>query len=35
LKKWFGHARLSTIEIYADAVGAEEGSIARRFWETF
>lgn len=35
LKKWLGHARLSTTEIYADAVGDEEQSIASRFWKTF
>lgn len=35
LKKWLGHARLSTTEIYADAVGAEEQAIAGRFWKTF
>jgi len=35
LKKWFGHARLSTTEIYAEAVGAEEQTIANRFWRTF
>jgi len=35
LKKWLGHSRLSTTEIYADAVGAEEQAIARRFWDTF
>lgn len=35
LKKWLGHSRLSTTEIYADAVGAEEQAIANRFWQTF
>ena len=35
LKKWLGHSRLSTTEIYADAVGAEEQEIAGRFWQTF
>lgn len=35
LKKWLGHARLSTTEVYADAVGAEEQTIASRFWKTF
>lgn len=35
LKKWLGHSRLSTTEIYADAVGAEEQAIANRFWSTF
>lgn len=35
VKKWLGHARLSTTEIYADAVGDEEQAIAKRFWKTF
>lgn len=35
VRKWLGHARLSTTEIYADASGDEERSIAQRFWETF
>jgi len=35
LKRWLGHARLSTTEIYAEAVGEEEQMIAARFWETF
>ena len=35
VRKWLGHARLSTTEIYADAVGEEEQAIARKFWETF
>lgn len=35
VKKWLGHSRLTTTEIYADAVGAEEQAIATRFWQTF
>lgn len=35
VRKWLGHARLSTTEIYTDAVGEEEQAIAGRFWETF
>lgn len=35
VRKWLGHARLSTTEIYADAVGPEEQAIAERFWDTF
>jgi integrase/recombinase XerD len=35
VRKWLGHARLSTTEIYADAVGAEEAEIASRYWKTF
>lgn len=35
LKRWLGHSRLSTTEIYAEAVGAEEQAIASRFWQTF
>lgn len=34
-KKWLGHSRLTTTEIYTDAVGAEEQAIAKRFWRTF
>ena len=34
VRKWLGHARLSTTEIYADAVGEEEHAIAERFWGT-
>lgn len=34
-KKWLGHSRLSTTEIYTDAVGSEEKAIANRFWQTF
>jgi|TARA_R110002096_G_scaffold148727_1_gene309765 integrase/recombinase XerD len=32
VQKWLGHAQLSTTAIYADAVGAEEISIAARMW---
>jgi len=32
VQKWLGHAQLSTTAIYADAVGAEEKSIAARMW---
>ena len=32
VKKWLGHAALSTTAIYADAVGEEERSIADRMW---
>lgn len=35
LKRWLGHAHLSTTAIYADAVGEEERSIAAGFWKTF
>jgi integrase/recombinase XerD len=35
LKRWLGHSRLETTEIYAAAVGAEEHAIASRFWNTF
>ncbi len=34
VRKWLGHARISTTEIYADAVGDEEQSIARKYWQT-
>jgi integrase/recombinase XerD len=32
VQKWLGHAQLSTTAIYADAMGAEEQSIAARMW---
>lgn len=32
VQKWLGHAQLSTTAIYADAVGAEERSLAKRMW---
>jgi integrase/recombinase XerD len=32
LKKWMGHAQLSTTAVYADAVGEEEKGIAARMW---
>lgn len=32
LKKWLGHARLSTTAIYTDALGAEELALAARRW---
>jgi integrase/recombinase XerD len=35
VRRWLGHSRLSTTEIYADAVGDEERAIAARFWKTF
>lgn len=35
VRKWLGHSRLSTTEIYADAVGEEEQVIAARFWRAF
>lgn len=35
VRKWLGHSRLSTTEIYAEAVGDEEQDIASRFWKTF
>lgn len=35
VKKWLGHARLSTTEIYTNAVGQEEQALAKRFWTTF
>jgi integrase/recombinase XerD len=33
LKRWMGHAKLSTTEIYLDVVGPEEIAFARQFWE--
>jgi len=35
VKRWLGHARLSTTEIYADAIGPEEQTIAAKLWKTF
>jgi integrase/recombinase XerD len=32
VKKWMGHARLETTEIYMDAVGFEERTFASRMW---
>jgi integrase/recombinase XerD len=32
VQRWLGHAQLSTTAIYADALGAEEQSIAARMW---
>ncbi len=33
LKRWMGHAKLSTTEIYLDVIGPEEIAFARRFWQ--
>lgn len=35
VKKWLGHSRLETTEVYTNAVGDEEQTIASRFWKTF
>lgn len=35
VRRWLGHARLSTTEVYCDAIGEEEQDIAMRFWKTF
>lgn len=32
LKKWLGHAKLETTEIYATPIGREERSLARLMW---
>ena len=32
VQKWLGHAQLTTTAIYANAVGAEEKTIAQRMW---
>jgi site-specific recombinase XerD len=34
LKRWMGHAKLSTTEIYLDVIGPEEIGFARRFWQS-
>jgi len=33
LRKWMGHAQIETTAIYANALGAEQRSIAARMWE--
>lgn len=33
IKRWLGHARLTTTEIYLDAMGAEEREFAARMWD--
>jgi integrase len=35
VRRWLGHSRLSTTEIYADAIGPEEQAIAGVLWRTF
>jgi integrase len=35
VRRWLGHARLSTTEVYTEAVGDEERAIAERFWRAF
>jgi integrase len=35
VKRWLGHSRLSTTEIYADVIGPEEQTIAARLWKAF
>jgi integrase/recombinase XerD len=35
VRRWLGHSRLSTTEIYADAIGPEERAIADRLWKSF
>jgi integrase/recombinase XerD len=32
LQKWMGHADMKTTAIYANAMGAEEQSIAAKMW---
>jgi integrase/recombinase XerD len=34
-KRWLGHSRLSTAEIYAEAIGPEEQVIAGFLWKVF
>jgi len=33
LAKWMGHSRIETTAIYANAIGAEQYSIASLMWE--
>lgn len=35
VRKWAGHFRLSTTEVYADAIDEEEQAIAAKFWQSF
>ena len=35
VRRWLGHARLSTTEIYTEAIGDEERALAAKFWATF
>ena len=35
VRKWLGHARISTTAIYTDAIGEEERDLAKPFWGTF
>ena len=35
VKRWLGHARLSTKEIYANVIGPEDQAIASLLWKTF
>jgi predicted RNase H-like HicB family nuclease len=35
VKRWLGHSRLSTTEIYTEAIGQEEQAIAARAWKSF
>jgi integrase len=35
VRRWLGHARISTTEIYADAIGPEERAMAGKLWATF
>ncbi len=32
VKRWMGHARLQTTEIYLDVIGPEERNLARKMW---
>ncbi len=33
VKKWLGHAKLETTEIYLNVIGHEEREIAKRIWQ--
>ncbi len=35
VKKWLGHARLETTEIYLGVIGVEEREIAEKLWEDY
>jgi integrase/recombinase XerD len=35
VQRWMGHARIETTAIYADVIGKEERTLARRTWKSF
>jgi integrase/recombinase XerD len=35
VKRWLGHSRLATTEIYSQAIGNEEAQLAAKHWALF